>query len=188
MTGVILFRAQPFHNGHMYMVQKAYNDCRKMNCDLYVFIGSADKCGTKRNPLPIELREYIVTDTIWKAYNGEDRDHIHIVSLNDLSDEANNTHDWGKYLYTHIVNNTNDREITIYYSDKPEIMLSWFDDDIREHISFKFLKRYDGICATDVRQAFLNNDKTKVLDTVPYVVSKNYYDEIRKYIVKAYME
>ena len=65
MTGVILFRAQPFHNGHMYMVQKAYNDCRKTNCDLYIFIGSADKYGTKRNPLPIELREHIKNISIY---------------------------------------------------------------------------------------------------------------------------
>ena len=27
MVGVILFRAQPFHNGHMNMVKKAYEVC-----------------------------------------------------------------------------------------------------------------------------------------------------------------
>lgn len=26
MVGVILFRAQPFHNGHLNMTQKAYED------------------------------------------------------------------------------------------------------------------------------------------------------------------
>jgi nicotinamide mononucleotide adenylyltransferase len=26
MTGVILFRAQPFHNGHLNMINKAFDD------------------------------------------------------------------------------------------------------------------------------------------------------------------
>ena len=46
MVGVILFRAQPFHNGHLYMIKKAYEDCRQNQSDLYVFVGSADKSDT----------------------------------------------------------------------------------------------------------------------------------------------
>lgn len=34
MTGVILFRAQPFHLGHLHMVNKAYEDCVANNCDI----------------------------------------------------------------------------------------------------------------------------------------------------------
>ena len=48
MVGVILFRAQPFHRGHLNMVQKAYDDCVANHCDLYIFVGSADKSGTRR--------------------------------------------------------------------------------------------------------------------------------------------
>lgn len=48
MTGVILFRAQPFHKGHLNMVQKAFEDSRTNGAELYIFVGSADKkalCG-----------------------------------------------------------------------------------------------------------------------------------------------
>ena len=34
MTGVILFRAQPFHMGHLNMVQKAVEDCSKSGSEL----------------------------------------------------------------------------------------------------------------------------------------------------------
>ena len=60
MVGCILFRGQPFHNGHMNMIKKAYEDCQKCGCDLYIFVGSADKVGTVRNPLPIEFRTMLI--------------------------------------------------------------------------------------------------------------------------------
>ena len=69
MTGVILFRAQPFHNGHLNMIQKAFQDCQKTNSDLYIFVGSADKSGTKRNPLPIEYRLMLIEGALHEEYS-----------------------------------------------------------------------------------------------------------------------
>ena len=66
MTGVILFRAQPFHNGHLAQIYKAYADMRDINSDLYIIVGSADKYGTKRNPFPIGVRLDLISK---KEYN-----------------------------------------------------------------------------------------------------------------------
>ena len=129
MTGVILFRAQPFHNGHLSMIKKAVNDCKKTNSDLHIFIGSADKSGTKRNPFPIDLRYLMVRNSVKEAFTEEEFAHIHIHTLKDLTDETDNSHNWGRYLFIKMLKETQDPDMTIYYSDNPAIMLGWFDDD-----------------------------------------------------------
>ena len=99
MVGVILFRAQPFHNGHMNMVKKAYWDCHENNCDLHIFVGSADKSGTKRNPLPIDFRLMLLEGALHEQFSTEELKHIHVYPLDDMTDESDNSHGWGRYLY-----------------------------------------------------------------------------------------
>lgn len=184
MTNVILFRAQPFHNGHLHMIKKAFEDSKRDNNRLYVFIGSADKSGTKRNPLPIDLR----LDLIKNSLKDEIKDNYvfnpntNIIPLNDLSDEANNTPNWGNYLYIQIKEIIRDEYLNFYYSDRPEIMLSWFDDHLREHISFKFLSRHNGVTATSVRSHILGD-----LDTLLHLEVPQYVYDNRK-IIKKYLE
>lgn len=157
MTGVILFRAQPFHLGHLHMVNKAYEDCVANNCDLYIFVGSADKSGTKRNPLPIDYRLMLIEGALHEHFELADLQHIHIFPLDDLTDEADNSHNWGRYLYMKMLSKTKDTDMTIYYSDNPQIMLSWFAQDERWCLRFKFLDRYQNISATNVRH-YIDND------------------------------
>lgn len=91
-VGVILFRAQPFHNGHLEMVKKAYEE----NDKVYIFVGSADKSGTKRNPLPIDFRVELIRHSLQECgcgYQGLNCNAIHIVPLNDLTDESDNSHE-----------------------------------------------------------------------------------------------
>ena len=185
MVGVILFRAQPFHRGHLNMVQKAFSDCTENNCDLYIFVGSADKSGTVRNPLPIDFRLMLLEGALHEEFSIEELKHIHIFPLADLSDETNNTHDWGRYLYIKMFGKTKDSDMTIYYSDDPRIMLSWFAQDERWLLRFKFLDRFEGISATLVRQALLmpNNDVVVSKLVPPFVY--NFREEIRDYLNKA---
>ena len=152
MTGVILFRAQPFHEGHMNMIVKAYEDCRKTNSELYIFVGSADKSGTKRNPLPIDFRLMLINGALHEYYSAQNLQHIHVIPLEDMSDESDNSYHWGRYLYMKMLNHTKDPDMTIYYSDNPQIMLSWFDAEDRWCLRFKFLDRYENISATLVRK------------------------------------
>lgn len=188
MTGVILFRAQPFHNGHLAQIKRAYEDMKHFGGELYIIVGSADKLGTKRNPIPITMRIDLINRSLQEVYNNTELQHIHIFPLEDYSDEANNTHTWGNYLYQHLCLITKDNEFVFYYSDKPEIALSWFHEEIKEHIWFKFLPRVDGIDATTVRELIANyNEETYsfyLRQILPKYVFNN-IPNIKKYIINA---
>ena len=181
MVGVILFRAQPFHNGHLYMIKRAYEDCKQNQSDLYVFVGSADKCGTARNPLPIDFRMMLIEGSLREEFNSEELKHIHIFPLDDLTDEADNSYNWGRYLFIKMFNKTKDSDMTIYYSDRPEIMLGWFDADDRWLLRFKFLDRYEGISATEVRNLMLGGTGRLINTVVPNFVAMH-LQEIIKYL------
>lgn len=190
MLGVILFRAQPFHNGHLAMVRKALLDCIDNDTDLLILIGSADKSGTVRNPLPIDFRMNLIIN----SFLGDDLikqnfDRICVIPLNDYTDEADNSHTWGKYLYNSIQSHARCRnslkeQITIYYADRPEIMLSWFSADLRLEINFKFLDRLNGITATMVRQTILDEKDNELKNLVPTFVY-NQRQKIRQFLQSA---
>lgn len=185
MVGVILFRAQPFHNGHLNMVQKAYDDCVANNCDLFIFVGSADKAGTKRNPLPIDFRLMLIEGSLHEHFSTEQLKRIHIFPLSDLTDESDNSYNWGRYLYMKMFSKTKDSDMTIYYSDNPQIMLSWFDQDERWCLRFKFLDRFEGISATQVREAFNNSLGDIILPQIIPQFVYNYKEEIKAYLDNA---
>lgn len=185
MTGVILFRAQPFHNGHLAQIKKAFSDIRKIDGHLYIFVGSADKFGTKRNPIPIEMRLNLILNTLEEEFSYKQRQYIHVIALNDLSDEANNTWSWGEYLYENISQITKDSDFIFYYSDKPEIALSWFDpENARQHICFKFLNRVDNLNATKVRENLKNFNLIELEKMLPPAVFCH-AEELCDYINKA---
>ncbi len=185
MVGVILFRAQPFHNGHLNMVQKAYSDCQENGCDLHIFVGSADKVGTLRNPLPIDFRLMLLEGALHENFSTEQMKKIHIFPLDDMTDETDNSHGWGRYLYIKMFSKTKDSDMTIYYSDDPRIMLGWFAQDERWLLRFKFLDRFEGISATLVRQAFeMENGDEIIRSLIPSFVF-NYREEIKNYLKKA---
>ena len=179
MVGCILFRAQPFHNGHMNMVKKAYEDCKSTNTDLYIFIGSADKSGTVRNPLPINFRKMLIEGALHEEFPMADLAHIHVVELEDMTDESDNSYSWGRFLFLKMLYHTKDADMTIYYSDRPDIMLNWFDAQDRWCLRFKFLDRYENISATLVRNIILND--MPVDKYVPPFVNM-YIEEIKKYM------
>lgn len=60
VTGVMLTRAQPFHKGHMDVV----NQILKENERCLIVIGSANKCNTERNPLIITDRTRMITHVL----------------------------------------------------------------------------------------------------------------------------
>jgi len=185
-TGIILARLQPIHNGHLELIKKAWQE----NDEVYVFIGSADKFN-KRNPIPIstrlELTREGVAEMLWKEYENIypeteprttsgllDFAHVHIVPLDDLDDESNNSHEWGFYLYSKIVTETLNPNFTIYYSDGFEIITTWFPGFIlRNNVSLSLLARNsvkNGISATSVRQMIMDGDEEKLKQSVPACV------------------
>ena len=188
-TGVILARLQPIHNGHLALIKKAVAE----NDEVYIFIGSADKFN-QRNPLPISLRLQLTEEAIdfefGKPYTNSDgdvkkiKDRIHIVPLDDLTDESDNSHDWGFYLYSKIVTETKNPCFTIYYSDGFEIITTWFPSFIlRNNVSLCLLARnatVDGISATKIRK-MIEEDNTNLDVYVPKCVVDR-RDTIKKHI------
>jgi cytidyltransferase-like protein len=180
--GVIIARLQPIHNGHLALIEKAY----KENDEVYVFIGSADKFN-QRNPLPISLRLQLTNDAIKETFkphvhqmcDGEEElvggpDKIHVVPLDDLTDENDNSHDWGFYLYSKIVSETYNPNFTIYYSDGFEIITTWFPSFLlRNNVSLSLLARnatVEGICATKIREYILKENDEELKKYVPKCV------------------
>lgn len=179
--GVILARLQPIHNGHIELIKKSDSE----NDETYVFIGSADKFN-KRNPIPISTRleltkkaiiETIVEETDMIEYNIDkmlSNLNIHVIPLDDLDDESNNSHEWGFYLYSKIVTATHEPNFTIYYSDGFEIITTWFPGFIlRNNVSLSLLARNaveNGISATSVRKMIMERDDENLKKVVPNCV------------------
>ena len=151
--GVVLARLQPIHNGHLALIEKAYNE----NDEVYVFIGSADKFN-QRNPLPISLRLQLTNDAIKETF----KPHVH------------NSHDWGFYLYSKIVSETYNPNFTIYYSDGFEIITTWFPSFLlRNNVSLALLARnatVEGISATKIREYILEENDEELKKYVPNCV------------------
>ena len=110
-VGVIIARIQPIHKGHLELIRQALNE----NENVLLLVGSADKLN-KRNPIPIAMRLELANKAITEEF-GDDAKRINIKPLADLTDESDNSHEWGFYLYSHIVGHTKSPEFTIYYSD-----------------------------------------------------------------------
>ena len=166
-VGVILARLQPIHNGHLALIKKASEE----NDEVHVFIGSADKFN-ERNPIPINMRH----DMAMAAVVAAGLKNVSLHWLDDLSNEGDNSHEWGFYLYSKIVTEIQQSNFTIYYSDGFEIITSWFPSFIlRNNISLSLLARNaveSGVSATKVRE-FIMADDPRLIDVVPISVYEN---------------
>ena len=160
-VGVIIARLQPIHNGHIALIRKAAQE----NDSVHLFIGSADKFN-ERNPIPVSLRKQYAEDAIKEA----ELENVHIHLLDDLSNESDNSHDWGFYLYSKVVTEIQQSNFTIYYSDGFEIITSWFPGFIlRNNISLNLLARNateSGVSATQVRKLIVE-DSPELKNLVP---------------------
>lgn len=152
--GVILARFQPVHNGHLALIKKACTENEKV----LLLVGSADKVN-KRNPIPVDIRVELLESAL-KSEGLLDKCIIH--KLKDLTDESDNSLDWGFYLYANIVNVIKEASFNIYYSDGYEIITTWFPNFImRDYVSMTLMARTQvesGISATIVRDKIMNDE------------------------------
>ena len=182
-VGVIIARLQPIHKGHLELIRQALNE----NESVLLLVGSADKLN-KRNPIPINMRLEMATEAIHETFGADDANRVIVAPLDDLTDESDNSHDWGFYLYSKIVGITRSPEFTIYYSDGFEIIMLWFPAFItRNFVSFKLNARgtiASDVSATKVREKILANDEMWLKDFVPTSV----YDRrsILRQFIQAY--
>lgn len=187
--GVFLSRMQPLHNGHIGIIDKALSE----NDKVIILIGSANKEGTIRNPIGINLRKEILKETLENEYQKDNREKIEIVELPDWSTETDiaSNLEWGRYLYYNVVSKSKQRNFTMYFSDEPEIVENWFQDKIiRTRINLRIFKRaemFEAVSSTKIRNAFLNNNKEYIEKSVPKAIIER-FDIIKDILNKVYTE
>ncbi len=184
--GVFIARFQPLHKAHMYVIEKALKDCDK----LVIMLGSSNKENMPRNPFNFRLRKELLSESLGSEH---DMTKIQIYQFPDWSEESKKVDDavWGHYLYYNIVSRIGQKNFTLYYSDNPDIVRNWFDDEVKHYISFCFLERqnvFDGLSSTKIREALLNytkEDKKYLYKVLPEAVFER-VDELREIIVKVH--
>lgn len=182
--GVMLARFQPVHLGHLALIEKACSE----NDKVLLLVGSIDKLNG-RNPIPWDIRVTMLQEAIDEIGL---TDKCIIKPLSDLTDESDNSHDWGFYIYAKIVDEIKDSAFTMYYSDGFEIITTWFPGFLlKDYVSLTLLARGKverGISATEVREAMLKYDDKDIssLDKLKSMIPKSVFD--RRELIKAFIK
>ena len=168
-VGLICGRFQTYHIGHESLINMGMQLCDR----ILILIGSAQECGTERNPLNINTR----TKMLREIYG--DSPNIMIYGLADMTDENDIRPEWGKYLLGNV-----DR----YVYKVPELMITgndeeryrWFADEDVVNMSQLIVNRGKiPISATQVRRFMVEDDRKKWMEWVNPKLHKM-YDEIRR--------
>lgn len=167
-VGLICGRFQTFHKGHERLI-----DTGLLLCDrLLILVGSAQECGTERNPLNINTR----TKMLKEIYG--DSPNIMIYGLADMTNENDICPEWGRYLLDNV-----DRyiyknpEVMIYGND--ESRSKWFDKkDLGNTTELIVNRSTVPISATMVREYMAKDDRKQWMSCVNPKLHKM-YDELR---------
>lgn len=182
--GVFLARMQPVHNAHLWLVNKALEE----NDRVLIVLGSEDKVDMLRNPYGITLRKRMLQECL----NKEQNKRLRIITLPDWSMEDDTYSDkiWGRYLYYNVVSVIGQKRFSIYYSDDICILDHWFQEtEIYQYIQYRNFERsdmFDGLSATAIRQAFIDDDFQYIAKYCPQsVISRfhylaSYYKNVKK--------
>lgn len=167
-VGLICGRFQTFHIGHESLVETGIKLCDR----ILILIGSAQECGTERNPFNINTRTKML------RYIYGDNANILIYGVSDLTNENDIRPEWGRYLLDNV-----DRyiykapELMIYGND--ESRSKWFDpEDIRDTSEFIVNRGRIPISATMVREAMVFDKRKEWMSMVNPKLHKM-YSELR---------
>lgn len=167
-TGLIVGRFQTFHIGHQSLVETGLKLCDR----LLILIGSAQECGTERNPLNIITRMKMLRS----IYDDDSR--VMIYALPDLTNENDIKPEWGRYVLDNV-----DRyiykapELMIYGND--EARSRWFDvEDIKDTSEFIVNRGRIPISATMLREFMVKDERREWMKWVDPKLHKM-YDELR---------
>lgn len=171
-------RAQPMHLGHLDIVKKASAENEKV----LVFVGSANKSGTKRNPLDISDRLFFVRSVI----ENERLNNVVVAPLSDWSreDAYALAKEWGRFFYYNAVNALESKTFTLYYNDDIEIARNWFDDDLQKRVEIVHSGKDRDVSATKIRESILADDTDFLKKVLPQIVYDK-RDYIRSKLINA---
>lgn len=177
-VGVFLARMQPVHNAHLYMIHKALEECDRV----LIVLGSENKVDMLRNPYDISLREKMLRE----CFDFENNQKLSVITLPDWSMESDleGSKMWGRYFYYNVVSRIEQKHFSLYYSDDPAILDSWFKDtEVEPFITYRNFERsklFEGLSSTKIRNAFIHNDKEYIKKYCPESVIKR-FDELKSY-------
>ena len=167
-VGFTIGRFQTPHNGH----EKLFETGLKLCDRLLILVGSAQECGTERNPFNIATRIKML-----KTIYG-DNPNIMIYGLSDLTNEDDICPEWGRYLLENV-----DRyiyknpDIMIYGND--ESRSGWFDKKDLKNTTELIINRNElPISATMLRKLMVEDKRKEWMQYVNPRLHKM-YDEIR---------
>ena len=167
-VGLVCGRFQTFHRGHEKLVETGLLLCDR----LLILVGSAQECGTERNPYNINTR----TDMLKAVYG--DSFNIMIYALPDMTDENDIRPEWGRYLLNNV-----DRyiyknpDVMIYGND--ESRSAWFDKKDLKNTTELIINRSElPISATMVRQLMIEDRRKEWMELVNPKLHKM-YDRLR---------
>lgn len=177
--GVLLTRAQPFHEGHIEVVKHALTE----NDRVLIVVGSANKVETERNPFHVAFRNILTCYAL--------RDHgltsdVDVITIADWSkeDAYQYAKEWGNFFYYNVVNAIDSKTFTMYYNDDVNIVKNWFVPEIAERIEIKNIPRTSDVSSTKIREAILKGDMDYLIKNLsPSVLSR--YGEMREKLLKA---
>jgi len=167
--GMVIGRFQVFHNGHKRMIDKALSMCDRV----LVYIGSAQESRTNKNPFTYTERQNLLTEVY---FNDIIANKLIILPLEDSG--LGNVKEWGDMIMSITPPYLQPQ---LFISGKENRRNNWFENhDIDE----LFIAKSDNICASDLRQAIID-DNTEVWErSIPSVLHKQ-IPEMRKIILES---
>lgn len=168
-VGLICGRFQTFHKGHEKLFETGLLLCDR----LLILVGSAQECGTERNPFNVNTR----TKMIKEVYG--DNPNIMIYGLSDLTHEDDICIEWGKYLLDNVDHYIyKNPDVMIYGND--ESRSGWFDKKDLKNTTELIINRTElPISATMLRQLMVMDDRKEWMKLVNPRLHKM-YDELRR--------
>ncbi|MEG0073271.1 MAG: adenylyltransferase/cytidyltransferase family protein [Clostridia bacterium] len=177
-TGYIIGRFNHLTSGHVRIIEIGLETTDK----LLIFIGSADKSGTDRNPFKIETRLMLLQEVFADEIKSG---KIILAPLKDLSNELDVPKDgaWGRYILDNAAKVLGAKpNISIYGLE--EARTFWYSkEDLKDVEEIVYIRKEDSISATDIRRYLREDNKEAWLLNTPEKIHK-YYFSLREEILK----
>lgn len=172
--GIYIGRFQPFHKGHLHIIEQMMKDCRKV----VVVIGSANKGNTERNPLTYLERKTIIDKAIRDlGYHYR----VNVVGIDDRKDISNDS-SWGEYVKEQLL--LQGIEFDVIYEGYELERVYWYST---LNIPVIWLDRVFDISATKVREALKQNNRGLYERYMPESLHKD-FDNLRYLITNTRRE
>lgn len=163
--GIYIGRFQPFHKGHLHIVEQMMKECRKV----VVVIGSANKGNTERNPLTYYERKTIIDKVIGDlGYQYR----VNVVGIDDRKDISNDS-SWGEYVKEQL--SLQGIEFDAIYEGYELERVYWYST---LNIPVTWLDRVFDISATKVREALKQDNRELYEKYMPESLHKD-FDNLR---------